>query len=93
MRKHWKDQEKAKIALEALREDSTLHELSKKYEVHPNQIAQWRKKLVENASGIFSLKADLHNTELENQNDELFKAIGQLKIENDFLKKSALRWF
>ena len=87
MRKQWSDKEKARIAIEALRDGSTLLELSKKYGVHQNQISQWRKKLIENASMLFSLKSDQRNMELEMENEELYKSIGQLKVENDFLKK------
>jgi transposase len=90
MRKQWSDKEKARIALEALRDGNTLIELSKKYSVHQNQISQWRKKLIENANMLFTLKSDQKNSELERENEELFKVIGQLKVENDFLKKSPI---
>lgn len=89
MRKQWSDKEKARIALEALRDGNTLIELSKKYSVHQNQISQWRKKLIENANMLFTLKSDQKNSELERENEELFKVIGQLKVENDFLKKKS----
>ena len=87
MKRQWSDKEKARIALEALRDGNTLQEISKKYEVHQNQISQWKKKLVENAVTLFSLKSDQRNDDLEKENEELYKAVGQLKIENDFLKK------
>jgi len=87
MRKQWSDKEKARIALEALRDGSTLQEISKKYEVHQNQISQWKKKLTENAVTLFSLKSDQKNCDLENENEVLYKTVGQQKIEIDFLKK------
>lgn len=89
MRKQWTDKEKARIALEALRDGNTLIELSKKYSVHQNQISQWRKKLIENANMLFTLKSDQKNSDLERENEELFKVIGHLKVENDFLKKKS----
>ncbi|WP_156950824.1 transposase [Terasakiella pusilla] len=49
---------KAKVALEALREELTLPELSKKYDVHPNQISTWKKKALENMADIFSGKQE-----------------------------------
>lgn len=50
---------KAKVALAAVREDKTLSELAKQFDVHPNQITQWRKQLVESATGIFERSGTL----------------------------------
>ncbi len=87
MRKQWSDKEKARIALEALREGNTLQQISQKYGVHQSQIMQWKKKLIEQAATLFGLKGEQKDHELEKENEELYKAIGQLKVENDYLKK------
>jgi len=80
---------KAKVALEALREESTIQELSVKYSVHPNQIMQWKKLVAENAASIFERtnkkNGEEHKTDAEKE--ELMKVIGEQKIENEYLKK------
>ena len=73
---------KAKVALEAMKGEQTLVELSERYQVHPNQITEWKKQLLEHAPDIFSKerKSD------EGPNvKELHAKIGQLSMENDFL--------
>jgi len=79
---------KAKVALEAIQERETIESLSKKHGVHPNQILRWKKELTENSSKVFSseTKPDKSSQLI----DELYKQIGQLKVDNDFLKKKLL---
>lgn len=78
---------KAKVALEALKEKSSLEELAKKYEVHPVQISNWKKEANEKLSIVFGkIKVD-DSTDMEKQMEKLYAQIGQLKVENDFLKK------
>ena len=81
---------KAKVALEALREESTIQELSVKYSVHPNQIMQWKKLVTENAASIFerSNRKNEEEHKSDAEKDELMKVIGGQKIENEYLKKS-----
>lgn len=89
MRKSYSKDFKAKIALEAIRNESTIQELAQKYDVHPNQISQWKKQLLDNVGDIFERpnkkKKDLDAT--EQKESELYKNIGQLQVENQFLKK------
>ena len=80
---------KAKIALEALREESTIQQLSVKYSVHSNQIMQWKKFAIENLAELFERpnKKNQQQKESESIQGELLKTIGTQKIELDFLKK------
>ena len=72
---------KAKVALEAIKGDQTLVELSERFEVHPNQITEWKKLLMERASEVF----DKGKPSREPDVKELHAKIGQLAMENDFL--------
>lgn len=78
---------KTKVVLEAIKEQFTLSELAQKFEVHPNQIQQWKKQFLENASMVFTAdKAELHQDQDE-QVARLYEQIGKLQVANDFLKK------
>tara|TARA_B100000609_G_scaffold36932_1_gene27551 strand:- start:12 stop:293 length:282 start_codon:yes stop_codon:yes gene_type:complete len=79
---------KTKVVLEALKERLTLSEIAEKYEVHPNQVSNWKKQFLENASSAFGESKSPDNKNLGVENDRLYKKIGRLQVEVDFLKKA-----
>jgi putative transposase len=89
MRKNHDAAFKAKVGLEALKGDRTIAELSSEYGVHPNQIRQWRQKLVDELPGVFSDRRQKKDKEDEAVTSELYRQIGQLKVEMEWLKKKS----
>jgi transposase len=84
-RQHHSTEFKARVAIEALKEQSTLADLAQKYNIHPNQITTWKKEFCENASLVFEKGKRVQKEDIEKS--KLFEAIGQLQIENNWLKK------
>lgn len=78
---------KTKVALEAIKEKETLQQLASKYEVHPTQIALWKREFLESAEDIFSKKKSEDKANDEQEKDALYSKIGRLQTEIDFLKK------
>ena len=80
---------KTKVVLEALKERQTVQELAEKHKLHPNQISAWKKEFLANAEQAFK---DDHadDKDHEKEKDELYKQIGQLQVENNWLKKKVL---
>ncbi len=86
MRKSYSGAFKAKVAVEVIREQDTLAEISSKFEIHRALLTRWKKEAVEGLPEIFSKKANKNNNDKQ-LIDDLYKQIGQLKVENDWLKK------
>ena len=89
IRKRYSAAFKAKVALEAVKKEKTIAQLSSEYGVHPNQIANWRKRLLEELPEIFSSKRKKRQDDTEQLEAELYRQIGQLKVELDWLKKKS----
>lgn len=78
---------KSKVALEALKERYSLSELAERFELHPNQISQWKQEFLEKSKGVFDKKGNKAKEE-EVDLDKLYAKIGKLEVERDFLKKN-----
>lgn len=85
-RKQYPKELKARVALEAIKGEKTIAELSSEYEVHSNMIAKWKKQLQENISEIFTRKNDREPSDKE-LIDNLYKQIGKSQVEINWLKK------
>ena len=91
MRKNHDSAIKAKVALEATKGERTMAQISSEYGVHVNQIRQWRQKLLEELPGVFSDRRQKKDKETEEMTSELYRQIGQLKVELDWVKKKSLQ--
>ena len=78
---------KRKVVLEALKERCSATELAQKYELHIQQISNWKREFLEKSEDIFDKRNKDRKSEADRERDRLLKTIGELKIENDFLRE------
>lgn len=78
---------KTKVVLEALKERETIQQLASKFELHPNQISQWKSEFLSKAEDVFGKNIEEDKTSAEAEKDALYGKIGRLQTEVDFLKK------
>jgi len=89
MRQQFTDEFKAKVALEALRGNKTISELTTEYGAHPTQISAWKATIKDRLPELFS-KTVVGTDQIKKQKDlieELYKSVGKMQVENDWLKK------
>ena len=80
---------KARVGLEALKGIEPVHAIAAKYQVHPVQVSQWKKELLERLPEVFARKADPGIAKAADREAKLFQKIGQLEVELDWLKKKS----
>lgn len=82
---------KAMVGLEALKGMETAHEIPAKHEVHPGQVSQWKKELLDGAGFLFERKNAKADKEQEREIEALERKVGQLTMENEFLEKKSVQ--
>ena len=93
MRKYHSKEFKAQVALEALKEEKTVSEIGAIYEVHPNMVSEWKRHLMDFAAEAFQRGKSQEDKESAKLEEVLYKEIGKLKIEVEFLKKKSRQIF
>ena len=91
MRKQYEAVFKAKVALEVVKGKKTIAQIATEFEVHPNQIRQWRRHLLDVLPEVFSNRRPQHEKARDEIEAELYRQIGQLKVELEWLKKNLNR--
>lgn len=86
-RKNYAKEFKSKVALEAVKGQKTCNELASEYGVHVSQINTWKKQLLQALPEVFSLRPGRRESEFEAERDLLYRQIGKLQVEVDWLKK------
>lgn len=78
------------MALEAIKEIKSVQEIAREYDIHPGQVSEWKKKMLERASGVFGPGQEKKTEEeFDKERDKLHSKIGQLSVEVDFLRKKS----
>jgi len=90
-RKRYDGAFKARVALAAIKGEQTTSEIASQYSVHPNQVTQWKRRVLDSLPEIFSEGKKKEERGREEVENELYRQIGQLKVEVDWLKKKSER--
>lgn len=77
------------MALEAMKEEKTIHQIAKENDVHPTQVTEWKKMLAENIAGVFEGSKRTGKEDFEKERERLHSKIGELTVEVDFLEKKS----
>lgn len=85
-RKTHSAQFKARVAFAAIQNDETLSQIASRFGIHPTMVSSWKKQLLEGAVDVFDRNSKSRK-DAESQTAELYRQIGQLKVENDFLER------
>lgn len=88
-RKHYSAEQKAKIAVAAIKEQQTVNEIASSFGVHPTQVSLWKKHLLSEAPLLFGSSHSKKSDDTEELQSRLYQEIGQLKVELDWLKKKS----
>lgn len=91
-RKQYTMQFKFKVALDAAKGVKTINQLASDYDLHPNQVSNWKKQLLEEGPGLFNRQLDRRQEQQAAQEAELYEQIGRLKMELEWLKKKAAQF-
>jgi len=89
IRKNYTGKFKSRVALAAIRNEKTISELASEFSIHPNLVRTWKTKLLAESEDFFSDKRKRKKVEDEKLTEELYRQIGQLKVELDWLKKKS----
>jgi len=87
MRKKHDKNLKSRVALEAIKGEKTIAEIASEYKVHPNLVTQWKKKALSGFPELFERGENKKEKDLEKEKDHLYKQIGKMNIEIEWLKK------
>ena len=93
-KRQWSSSQKFEIALMAIKNETTINDICKKYDVAPCQVHEWKKRLIEQGANLFEKKdkekqfAQTAIIDAEKKQEKLFEKIGELTVERDFLKKA-----
>ncbi len=86
-RKRYDSRFKAEVAIEAIKNQRTIAQIASEYGVHPNQVSQWKKQVLDQLPDLFTNQRSKSTTDSDQLVDELYRQIGQLKVELDWLQK------